>query len=102
MLPGVYIDKKKNGDLNYRASITIDKKHISLGSYTSEIQASAAYSLAKKIMSDTSYSCLNYQESSPLKYDKYVSLINLRDNHLYFANPIYIRKREAIPSLNLF
>ena len=50
MLPGVYIDKKKNGELNYRASITIDKKHISLGSYTSEIQASAAYSLAKKVM----------------------------------------------------
>lgn len=94
MLPGVYIDKKKNGELNYRASITIDKKHISLGSYTSEIQASAAYSLAKKIMEDTSYSCLNYQESSPLKYDKYVSLINLRDNHLYFSNPIYIRRRD--------
>lgn len=94
MLPGVYIDEKKNGEKNYRASITVDQKHISLGSYKTEIQASAAYSLAKEILADTSYSPYNYSESSPIKYDKYVSLINLRDNHLYFSNPIYIRKRD--------
>lgn len=94
MLPGVYIDVKKNGEKNYRASITVDSKHISLGSYNTEIQASAAYSLAKEILCDTSYSPYSYSESSPLKYDKYVSLINLRDNHLYFSNPIYIRKRD--------
>ncbi len=93
MLPGVYTDELKNGDKNFRASITIGNKHISLGSYTSEIQASAAYSLAKKILEDKAFSCLNYDESSPIKYDKYVSLINLRDNKLYFSNPIYIRKR---------
>ena len=94
MLPGVYIDKKKNGEKNYRASITLDGKHISLGSYDTEIQASAAYSLAKEILRNKLYSCYNYSESYPIKYDKYVSLINLRDNHLYFSNPIYIRKRD--------
>lgn len=93
MLPGVYIDVKKNGQKNYRASITVNNKHISLGSYNNEIQASAAYSLAHSILEDSSYSCYNYSESYPIKYDKYVSLINLRDNHLYFSNPIYIRKR---------
>lgn len=94
MLPGVYIDEKKNGTKNYRASITIDNKHVSLGSYSTEIQASAAYSLAKEVLSNTYYSCLNYDESDcPLKYDKYVSLINYRDNKLYFSNPIYIHKR---------
>ena len=94
MLPGVYIDNKKNGEKNYRASITLDGKHISLGSYDSEIQASAAYSLAKEILADPKHSCYNYSESYPIKYDKYVSLINLRDNNLYFSNPIYIRKRD--------
>ena len=93
MLPGVYIDEKKNGDKNYRASITLDGKHVSLGSYDNEIQAAAAFSLAKEILKDNSYSCYNYSESSPLKFDKYISLINLRDNKLYFSNPIYIRKR---------
>ena len=94
MLPGVYVDTKKNGDKNYRASLTINQKHISLGSYDSEIQASAAYSLAKEILTDTKHSCYNYHEDYPINYDKYVSLINLRDNGLYFSNPIYIRKRD--------
>lgn len=94
MLPGVYIDNLKNGEKNFRASITIDNKHISLGSYDNEIQASAAYSLAKKILEDPFYSCYNFLDSYPIKFDKYISLVNLRDNHIYFSNPIYIRKRD--------
>lgn len=94
MLPGVYIDEKKNGEKNYRSSITIGKRHISLGSYDNEIQASAAFSMAKDILSDKNYSCYNFSEASPIKFEKYVSLINLRDNNLYFSNPIYIRKRD--------
>lgn len=94
MLPGVYVDKKKNGENNYRASITIDNKHISLGSYSNEIQASAAYSLAYEVLNDRKHSLYNFDEASPIKFDKYISLINLRDNKLYFSNPIYIRKRD--------
>lgn len=94
MLPGVYIDKKKNGEPNYRSSITIEGKHISLGSYKSEIQASAAYSLAYEILNDKKHKLYNYSESYPIKFEKYISLINLRDNKLYFSNPIYIRKRS--------
>lgn len=93
MLPGVYIDTKKNGEKNYRASITLDGKHISLGSYDNEIQASAAYSLAFEILNDKKHSLYNYSESYPIKFDKYISLINLRENKLYFSNPIFIRKR---------
>ncbi len=94
MLPGVYIDQKKNGEKNYRASITVNRKHISLGSYPSEIQASASYSFAFEVMSDKKHSLYNYSESYPLKFDKYISLINLRDNNIYFSNPIYIRRRD--------
>lgn len=93
MLPGVYVDIKKNGEKNYRSSITLDGKHISLGSYETEIQASAAYSLAYEVLNDVKHSLYNYSESYPIKFDKYISLINLRDNKLYFSNPIYIRKR---------
>lgn len=94
MLPGVFVDELKNGEKNFRASITINGKHISLGSYDNEIQASAAYSLAQKIMTDSFYTCVNFHDSYPIKFDKYVSLINLRDNHIYFSNPIYVRKRD--------
>lgn len=94
MLPGVYKDIKKNGEKNYRASLTIGQKHISLGSYSSEIQASATYSFAREILQDQKHSLYNYSESFPIKFDKYISLINLRDNNIYFSNPIYIRKRD--------
>lgn len=94
MLPGVYIDEKKNGEKNYRASMTINGKHISLGSYNSEIQASAAYGFAKEILNSQKHSVYNYSESYPISFEKYISLINFRDNHLYFSNPIYIRKRN--------
>lgn len=93
MLPGVYQDTKKNGDKNYRASITLNGKHISLGSYDSEMQASAAYSLAYEILNDKKHSLYNYSDAYPIKFDKYISLINLRENKLYFSNPLFIRKR---------
>lgn len=94
MLAGVYVDKKKNGSLNYRASITIDKKHISLGSYPTEKEANASYTLAHKVYSNTRYTISSYRSTYPLSFDKYVILINLRDNKIYFPTPIYIRKRD--------
>ena len=93
MLPGVYVDKKKNGELNFRASITVNGKHISLGSYENEIQAAATYALASEILNNRCFSCLNYDINCPIKYEKYVTLINLRDNKLYFSNPIYMHNR---------
>ncbi len=93
MLPGVYADKKKNGELNYRASITVNGKHISLGSYTSEIRAAATYAFAAEVLNNNRFSCLNYDINCPIIYEKYVTLINLRDNKIYFSNPIYMHKR---------
>lgn len=93
MLPGVYEDKLKNGTKNYRSSITIDKKHISLGSYIDEESASKAYKEAldtlnsKKEISD-------YSEDYTLSFDKYVVIINYRDSKFYSPVPIYIRKRD--------
>jgi hypothetical protein len=94
MLPGVYLASKKNGEKYYRASITYKGKHISIGSYLSELAANQAYALAGEIFSFPSkWGIENYNEACVLSFHKWVVLINYRDNHIYFKNPIYLKKR---------
>ncbi len=90
MLPGVYLAKKKNGITYYRASITYMGKHISLGSYPEEALAHQAYLLASDLLSGTS---TDYPAGCILSFDKWIVLVNFRDNKIYFKNPIYIKKR---------
>ena len=90
-MPGVYTTKRKNGTIYYRASLTYRAKHISLGSYDDMDTAHAAYLIANRILSDSEININDYNEDSPLQFEKWVSLINFRDNGIYFANPIYIR-----------
>ena len=54
MQKGVYLAKKKDGTIYYRSSITFREKHISLGSYATEEEASAAYLDAQSLLDDTS------------------------------------------------
>ncbi len=91
-VPGVYITKKKDGDVYYRASITHKCKHISLGSYSTESLAGQAYDTAVAILRENCYKIENYKNSYTLSFDKWVVLINLRDNGIYFKNPIYLKK----------
>ena len=51
MLPGVYLNKKKDGTPLYRASITHGGKHISLGSFPDEQTAHRAYLEASSLFS---------------------------------------------------
>lgn len=90
-MSGVYTAKRKNGTIYYRASLTYRAKHISLGSYDDMETAHAAYLLAGRVLSDPETGIYNYDEHSPLLFEKWVSLINFRDNGIYIANPIYIR-----------
>lgn len=93
MLPGVYTAKQKNGTIYYRSNITYKNKHISLGSSSTEEDAHGTYLEAARILNDTSVDLTNY--TSHLQFlspDKAVTLINFRDNQLYFRNPIYLRK----------
>lgn len=94
MLPGVYYAKKKSGEPYYRASITFKGNHISLGSYDTETKASSAYKLAGEVLYSTPdiWNIDNYPSSCLLSFDKWVVLINLRDNGIYFKNPIYLKK----------
>lgn len=92
-LPGVYTAKKKNGTIYFRASLTYRAKHISLGSYNDEHSAHAAYLLSNQILQDFSFDISQFTADCVLSFEKFVSLINFRDNGIYIANPIYIRPK---------
>ena len=91
-LKGVYITRTASGKTLYRASVTRNGRHISLGSYPSEKHAALAYQDAISILENNSISLDDFQVFSHLKYEKAVILINFRDNGIYFGTPIYLRK----------
>lgn len=92
-LAGVYETARKDGSKYYRAGITIRNKHISLGSFDIPEHAGRAYIEATDILN----SDISIESYSPAKYtlpfNKFVVLINFRDNHIYFKTPIYLYKR---------
>ncbi len=91
MLPGVFQAQKKDGTVYYRSSFTHQNKHISLGSYPTEWEAHTVYAEANNIMNST---CIidDYQTTFSIKFEKYVSLINFRDNGIYIKTPCYLKK----------
>ena len=75
--------------------MTHRRKHISLGSFSSASKASAAYQEAKDVLSNSNLTIESYPDRKHvLPFDKYVSLVNLRDHDIYFANPIYLEKNS--------
>lgn len=93
MLPGVYKNYRKDGTLYFRSSVTYRGKHISLGSYSSEQEASHAYTQADTLLHDASITLENYREEHILPFSKWVTLLNFRDNGIYIKTPIYLYKR---------
>lgn len=53
MLTGVYLATKKDKTVYYRSNITYKGRHISLGSFPSEVQAHQAYTAACELLSGT-------------------------------------------------
>lgn len=90
--PGVFAASKKDGSLYYRASITHRKKHISLGGYQTALLAYGAYLEGTSLLTDTSLGLKDYSDHRVLPFAKWVSLLNFRDNQIYFSTPIYMRK----------
>ena len=94
--PGVYTACKKDGTQYFRVSITYRNKHISLGSYDDINVAANAYNEADYLLHTTDNSDINpidyhttYSNASILSFEKWVILVNFRDNGLYFKTPIY-------------
>ncbi len=90
---GVYKSVKKSGAVYYRSSFTFRQKHISLGSFRTEKKAHQAYLDAVEL-SRTEMTIMDYEKKRHiLSFEKAVSIINFRDNNVYFANPIYLQNR---------
>lgn len=89
-LEGVYPSVKQNGEHYYRASLTYRRKHISLGSFETALKAHAAYREGLRILSQKDCTLTAYSTDSPLPFEKWVILLNFRDNGLYFGTPIYV------------
>ena len=108
MASGVYPAQKKDGTPYWRASVTHKGKHISLGSYDDETVAEHAYEEACELLrgavkGKTSGDSISVEESSlgisdysdrkrALAFDKWVALVNFRDNGIWCRGPIYLRK----------
>lgn len=92
-LPGSFQAKKKDGTIYYRSSITYKNKHISLGSFPTEEKAHAAYVQAGALICDTTLTIDSYSKDCLLSFEKWIILINFRDNNIYFGTPIYVRPK---------
>ena len=91
--PGVFKAVKKSGETYYRSSFTFRRKHISLGSFKNAKKANRAYRDAL-MLSRSALGIMDYdQKKFALSFEKYVSIVNFRDNDVYFSNPIYLQKR---------
>lgn len=91
-LAGAFEAKQKNGKTYYRSSITYKNKHISLGSYATEEAAHAAYKVAKDLINNKDLTIDAYRTDTPLEFEKYVTILNFRDNKVYIKTPIYLEK----------
>lgn len=93
MADGAFLAYKKNGDPYYRASITYKRKHISLGSFLIKEDATKAYNEAAKLLFETtdSLSVDDYPKDSLLSFEKWVILLNFKENGMYFHTPIFVR-----------
>ncbi len=89
---GVYHTKKKNGSDSYRVSITVRSKHISLGSFDNPDTAALCYKEGRTIVESSDPAVLSYDTFSAIPYGKFISLLNLVTNGIYFATPIFLKK----------
>lgn len=91
--PGVYVATKKDGSTYYRASITYKNKHISLGSFDNATDAHRAYLSAGLLVSDPNLGIADYTSIQIIPFEKWVIIVNFRDNNIYFPTPIYMRNK---------
>ncbi len=90
-LPGVAKTAKKDGTIYYRSSMTIQSKHVSLGSFPTEEEAGQAYREAVAIVREGKYRLEDYSSDFALDFSKFVILMNYRNTGIYFKTPIYLQ-----------
>lgn len=90
---GVYTTTKKNGEQSYRVSVTYHRKHISLGSYPDKNTAHQVYLEGKRLLDPDGLKLEEYGRACLIPHARFISLVNFRDNGIYFPTPIYLRKQ---------
>ncbi len=90
ILPGVAIAYHSDGTRYYRASITHENKHISLGSFDQPETANKAYTEALSILKNPSYTVEHYSPANALSFEKFVVMVNLRASGVYIKTPILL------------
>lgn len=96
---GVYSAVKKDGTVYYRASLTYRGKHVSLGSFADADTAHLAYLEAGQLIRPVAGAAVSMEiadykkQTHILSFEKWVCLINFRDNRMYFSTPIYVRAK---------
>ena len=93
MQKGIFEAKKKDGTVYYRASITYHRKHISIGGFDTKEAAACAYNEANRLINTPALTINHYDDESPLPFEKWVVILNFRDNGIYFSTPIYARSK---------
>jgi hypothetical protein len=104
MPTGVYKTTKKDNSTYYRVSITYQSRHISLGSFDDYDTANNVYIEATRILREPCCASSFYINTvdyttgfsncqSELSFEKFVLLVNLRDNDMYVKTPIYLCHR---------
>lgn len=89
---GVYTTRKLDGSKSYRASITFQNKHISLGSFSTEESAHLAYCEAQELLYSDFLTYENYQSGTHnLSFSKYIILYNFKTSGFYFKTPILLK-----------
>ncbi|MGN0240765.1 MAG: hypothetical protein ACI4CS_03680 [Candidatus Weimeria sp.] len=88
---GIYKTALKDGTESFRVSFYHAKKHITVGSYPDEKAAETALKEALALYDDPAVTIENFRHSiTQVSSDKAVSILNHRDNHVYFKTPIYL------------
>ena len=98
---GIYKTALKDGTASFRVSFYHAKKHIAIGSYSDEKAAGAALKEALALYDDKTITIWNFRHFiSEVSSDKAVSILNHRDNHVYFKTPIYLMQGYFLYFLN--
>ncbi|MQN00949.1 MAG: hypothetical protein DUD27_00955 [Lachnospiraceae bacterium] len=88
---GIYKTALKDGTTSFRASFYHDSRHIAVGSYSDEKSAETAVSEAERLYSDRKITIWNFRNFiTQVAFNKAVSILNHRDNHVYIKTPIYL------------
>jgi hypothetical protein len=81
--PGITIAYHNDGSIYYRASVTHNRKHISLGSYPTPETGSRAYEEARTILADPLISVSHYNSMMALSFSKFISDQSPMQRNLY-------------------